>query len=118
MRRSEDWIKYTLDQPMSHEPGEKWVYNGGCLMMLSDILKNAPGDEVVEFVRENRLNPIGMENWSWTIANKNVANTVNGLGRAGFGYGSGARKWGQRKPLIFLDFPREFPVFPVLCSTD
>ena len=78
MRRSEDWIKYTLDQPMSHEPGEKWVYNGGCLMMLSDILKNAPGDEIVEFVRENRLNPIGMENWSWTIANKNVAISISG----------------------------------------
>ena len=25
MYRSEDWLKFTLDQPMSHTPGEKWV---------------------------------------------------------------------------------------------
>jgi CubicO group peptidase (beta-lactamase class C family) len=80
MMRSKDWIKYTLDQPMSHEPGEKWVYNGGCTMMLSDILKNVTGTEVVDYARNYLLDPIGMENWNWSITNKNVADTKSGLG--------------------------------------
>jgi CubicO group peptidase (beta-lactamase class C family) len=79
MMRSKDWIKYALDQPMSHEPGAKWIYNGGCSIMLSDILKNATGTEVVDYAKKYLLDPIGMENWNWTFANKNVTNTVNGL---------------------------------------
>ena len=80
MMRSKDWIKFALDQPMSHDPGEIWVYNGGCSIMLSDILKNATGTEVVSYARKYLLDPIGMENWNWSITNKNVTNTVSGLG--------------------------------------
>ena len=80
MMRSKDWIKYTLDQPMSHEPGEKWIYNGGCTMLLSDILKNATGTDVVDYARNYLLDPIGMENWNWSVINKNVTNAVSGLG--------------------------------------
>ena len=79
MMRSTDWIKYTLDQPMSHSPGEKWVYNGGCTIMLSDILKNATGTVVVDYARKYLLDPIGIENWNWSITRKNVTNTVSGL---------------------------------------
>ena len=79
MMRSEDWLKFTLDQPMSHEPGEKWVYNGGCSILLSDILKNATGSEVVDYARRHLLDPIGIENWNWTLIRGNVTNTVNGL---------------------------------------
>ncbi len=77
--RSEDWLKFTLDQPMSHTPGEKWVYNGGCTILLSDILKNATGSEVVDYARKYLLDPIGIENWNWSITRGNVTNTVSGL---------------------------------------
>ena len=79
MMRSEDWLKFALDQPMSHTPGEKWTYNGGCSILLSDILKNATETDVVDYARKFLFDPIGMENWNWTFANKNVTNTVNGL---------------------------------------
>ena len=79
MMRSADWIKYTLDQPMSHSPGEKWVYNGGCSMMLSGILKNATETDVADYAKKYLFDPIGMENWNWTLANKNVTNTASGL---------------------------------------
>ena len=79
MMRSEDWIKYTLDQPMSHSPGEKWVYNGGCTMMLSEILQNATGTEVTDYARKYLLDPIGIENWSWALNRQNLTNTKTGL---------------------------------------
>lgn len=79
MANSADWIKYVLDQPMSHSPGEEFVYNGGCSMMLSDILKNATGTEVSEYARKHLFDPIGIENWSWSVSRKNVTNTAFGL---------------------------------------
>jgi len=79
MMRSADWVKYALDQPMSHPPGETWVYNGGCTIMLSDILKNATETEVVDYARKYLLDPIGLENWNWSITRNNVTNTVSGL---------------------------------------
>lgn len=47
--------------------------------MLSDILKNATGSDVVDYARKYLLDPIGIENWNWTLATENVTNTVNGL---------------------------------------
>jgi CubicO group peptidase (beta-lactamase class C family) len=79
MIRSTDWIKYTLDQPMSHSPGEKWVYNGGCSMMLSDILKNATETDVAEYARKYLFDPIGIENWNWSLASENLTNTAFGI---------------------------------------
>jgi len=79
MMRSEDWIKYALDQPMSHTPGEKWTYNGGCSMMISGILKNAIGPDVVDYARKYLFDPIGIENWNWLNIRGGVTNTVSGL---------------------------------------
>ena len=79
MIRSPDWIKYALDQPMRHSPGEKWVYNGGCSMMLSDILKNATGTEVADYARKYLFDPIGIENWNWSITRENATNTAFGI---------------------------------------
>ena len=30
MSRSEDWVKFSLDLPLSHRPGEHWSYNSSC----------------------------------------------------------------------------------------
>jgi CubicO group peptidase (beta-lactamase class C family) len=79
MIRSADWIKYTLDQPMSHSPGEKWVYNGGCSMMLSDILKNATETDVADYAKKYLFDPIGIENWNWSITRGNATNTAFGI---------------------------------------
>lgn len=79
MMRSKDWLKFTLDQPMSHTPGEKWVYNGGCSILLSDILNKATGTDVVDYARQYLLGPIGIDNWNWSITKGNVTNTVSGL---------------------------------------
>ena len=79
MMRSADWIKYTLDQPMSHSPGEKWVYNGGCSMMLSEILQNATGSDVADYARKYLFDPIGIKNWSWALNRQNLTDTKSGL---------------------------------------
>ena len=123
MLRSKDWIKYALDAPMSHEPGEKWVYNGGCTMMLSDILHRSTGIEVVEYARKHLIEPIGIDNWNWTITNDNVTNTSIGLSmsrrdmaRFGVLYLNGGR-W-QGKQIVPQDWVEESTRVQVLGKDD
>ena len=123
MLRSKDWIKFALDQPMSHEPGEKWVYNGGCTIMLSDILKKATGDDVDKFAKKYLLDPIGMENWNWSITNTNVTNTISGLAmsrrdmaRFGVLYLNGG-SW-QGKQIVPKDWVKESTRVQVLGKGD
>ena len=36
LERSDDWIRFTLKQPMDSEPGAKWVYNSGGSMLMAE----------------------------------------------------------------------------------
>lgn len=123
MISSADWIKYALDQPMSHSPGEKFVYNGGCSMMLSGILKNATGNDVADYAREYLLDPIGIENWNWSLGKKNVTNTAFGIAmgrrdiaRFGVLYLNGGR-W-QGKQIVPEDWVAESTSVQVLVKGD
>ena len=79
MMRTRDWVRYTLDQPMRDQPGDRLEYNGGLSMMLSHILRDSIDGDVVAFAREQLFDPIGLENWNWTLVNDNLVNTVSGL---------------------------------------
>lgn len=79
MSASPDWIKHVLDLPMSDAPGERLVYNSGCSMLLSDILRRATGMPVDEFAAEYLFEPIGIENWRWSLGRNHVINTSTGL---------------------------------------
>jgi len=79
MMRSPDWIKHVLDLPMRDAPGTRWVYNGGCSMLLSDILQRATGQAVDEFARRYLFEFIGIDNWRWSIGKNDVINTAHGL---------------------------------------
>ena len=35
LERSEDWVRFTLEQPMDAEPGQKWAYNSGGSQLIS-----------------------------------------------------------------------------------
>jgi CubicO group peptidase (beta-lactamase class C family) len=46
LEASEDWIQFTLDQPMDAAPGEKWAYNSGGSHLMSAIIKEAAGSYI------------------------------------------------------------------------
>ena len=79
MVASPDWIKHVLDLPLAHATGERWIYNSGCSMLLSDILARAVGKPVDEYAREVLFDPIGLENYNWSLGKNDVINTAWGL---------------------------------------
>jgi CubicO group peptidase (beta-lactamase class C family) len=81
MSDSYDSIKYVLDLPMSGPPGI-FVYNSGCSMLLSGVLKNTTGQSAEEYANDYLFKQIGIKKWRWailSILSNRMTNTAWGL---------------------------------------
>ena len=67
MARSEDWVKFSLDLPLSHRPGEHWSYNSSSPMILGGVIANASKMTIVAFADRYLFKPLGITNYRWTI---------------------------------------------------
>jgi len=65
MIRTNDWVQYVLDQPITIPPGTSFNYNSGASLLLSAILQNATGMTSEDFAWEYLLTPLGIENFHW-----------------------------------------------------
>lgn len=79
MEQSRDWIKYVLDAPMSHAPGDQMVYSSGCTLLLSGILQKSTGQSAEAFAIDHLFGPLGIENYTWSQARGDMTNTYTGL---------------------------------------
>ncbi len=76
---SDDWIQFTLDQPMEAEPGEKWVYNSGASHLMSGIIKQATGRYIDEYAEQHLFRPLGITEYYWKKTPKGYPDTEGGL---------------------------------------
>jgi CubicO group peptidase (beta-lactamase class C family) len=65
MTRSPDWIKFTLDRPMSGAPGDMFNYNSGNPHLLSAIITRLAGRSASDYARAKLFGPLGIENIVW-----------------------------------------------------
>ena len=84
MVESPDSIKYVLDLPMNDSLGNstyqgEFIYNSGCSMLLSGILKNSSGQTAEEFAINHLFKPLGIKKWYWSSVMHGVINTAWGL---------------------------------------
>lgn len=68
MWNSPDFIRYTLSQPMVHNPGEGFAYSGGASHLLSAIIERTTGKSTLEFAQENLFEKIGITDIYWPRA--------------------------------------------------
>lgn len=61
----DDQVKTVLERPWQAPPGEFFTYNGGGIVILGEIMKNATGMNMDEFARENLFEPLGIHSVSW-----------------------------------------------------
>jgi CubicO group peptidase (beta-lactamase class C family) len=63
--RSPDPIKFVLDRPMSHAPGELFNYNSGNPHLLSAIITRLSGMSARDYAKARLFDPlgIGLSNW-------------------------------------------------------
>jgi len=79
MENSDDWIQFVIDQPMSDQPGEKFIYNSGASQLLSLIIKKATGKHVDEYAQEHLFGPLGITSYHWKKTPTGFPDTEGGL---------------------------------------
>lgn len=75
---SPDWVKTMLDLPMAEAPGSNFKYCSGCSHLLSAILKQATGQNTVDYAAERLFEPLGIRNLLWRTDNQGIS--VGGWG--------------------------------------
>lgn len=65
MRASPDWVQFSLDLPVVHEPGERFIYCNAGMHLLSAILQQTTGMTALEFGRAYLFGPLGIRDVSW-----------------------------------------------------
>jgi CubicO group peptidase (beta-lactamase class C family) len=61
----EDPIACILEKPLVSEPGTKFTYSGGNIIVLGEIIKNATGMDIEAFSWRYLFEPLGIESLPW-----------------------------------------------------
>lgn len=79
LEESSDWVKFTIDRPMSEEPGTRWNYNSGASAMLAYVFRKATKTDIEEYGARYLFAPLGIERWYWKRSPAGLADTEGGL---------------------------------------
>jgi CubicO group peptidase (beta-lactamase class C family) len=79
LHRSQDWVQFILDQPMSAEPGTRFQYNSGSSHLLSAILQQQTGRPAADFARETLFEPLGFADTYWPADPNGITLGSSGL---------------------------------------
>lgn len=77
MRRSNDWVKFTLELPMVNDPGTHGSYCTGGVVTLGRIIENQSGTSLDQFASEYLFSPLGITDFKW---NKTPDGRISGGG--------------------------------------
>jgi CubicO group peptidase (beta-lactamase class C family) len=79
LEASFDWVKFTIDRPMSDEPGSVFKYNSGATQLLSYIFSAATGKDIEEYAAQHLFGPLGIDRYYWKRSPTGLADTEGGL---------------------------------------
>jgi CubicO group peptidase (beta-lactamase class C family) len=79
LEESDDWVKFTIDRPMSEEPGTRFNYNSGASELLAYVFRKATKVDVEEYGARHLFAPLGIDRWYWKRIPMGLADTEGGL---------------------------------------
>lgn len=79
LEESNDWVKFTIDRPMSDEPGSRYNYNSGATELLAEVFKKATGRDIEEYAAKYLFAPLGITHWYWKRIPSGLTDTEGGL---------------------------------------
>ncbi|GGM49871.1 serine hydrolase domain-containing protein [Dactylosporangium sucinum] len=62
----DEWLRRFATLPLLHQPGERWMYNSGTLV-LGALLARASGAALDELLRERLFTPLGMTSTGFSL---------------------------------------------------
>ena len=71
----DDPIKFILEKPAVTEPGTRWYYSGGDVILLGEIIKSVTGMNITEFAIKHLFTPLGITDAVWTKLTSEVIYT-------------------------------------------
>ena len=63
-----NWVNFAIALPMIFKPGEKYVYNDVCPMLIGAIIEEASGKKLADFAKENLFTPLNIREVYWYTA--------------------------------------------------
>lgn len=76
---SDDLLPCVLERSMVADPGESFTYNGGGIIALGEILKNATGMDLIEFSKNNLFDPLGIDTLYWSTYPEGEVDAAGGI---------------------------------------
>jgi CubicO group peptidase (beta-lactamase class C family) len=70
-RNADDQINYILNKPVVNTPGQIFNYNDAASHLLSVIVSEATGMDLVDFAQQNLFDPLDINFHSWIRDNRN-----------------------------------------------
>jgi CubicO group peptidase (beta-lactamase class C family) len=65
---TDNWVNFAISLPMIFTPGQKYVYNDVCPMLVGAIIEEASGKKLSDFAKENLFTPLGIREFYWYTA--------------------------------------------------
>ncbi|MBT5073990.1 MAG: serine hydrolase [Kordiimonadaceae bacterium] len=79
LEKSDQWIQFTLDQPMDNDPGTVYEYNDGASVLIGKIARQATGKRMDQWAKERLFDPIGIKDFYWKTTPDGETDTEGGL---------------------------------------
>ncbi len=61
------WVDFTLEKPMTAEPGTTFRYSGGTTNVLAMVIQNAVGERLDKFARKHLFKPLNIKKYEWHL---------------------------------------------------
>jgi CubicO group peptidase (beta-lactamase class C family) len=68
----DEWLRRFATLPLIYQPGERWQYNTGSLV-LSVLVARASGEPLADFFRSRIFEPLGMKDTAFSISTQQAA---------------------------------------------
>jgi CubicO group peptidase (beta-lactamase class C family) len=79
MEASSDWVAYTINRPMAHEPGKVYHYSSGATQLLAHVFRVATGTDIEEYAVRHLFAPLGIKQHYWKRTPSGLVDAEGGL---------------------------------------
>lgn len=79
MEASSDWVQFTINRPMAHEPGKKFEYSSGATQILAHVFRVATGTDIEDYAVRHLFTPLGIKQFYWKRSPSGLVDAEGGI---------------------------------------